>query len=65
MMEIAQQAAKGDGGGHIDASTLTDEAAELLQLYLDNQETWQKVCLVLENNADQMSTLFEKRTPKV
>lgn len=47
MMEIAEKA--GDDG-QIDASTLDDESAELLQLYLDNQETWQEVCLVLERD---------------
>lgn len=45
MHEIANMA---DDSGQIDSSTLTDESTEMLQLYLDNQETWQEVCLVLE-----------------
>jgi hypothetical protein len=49
MMEIADQA--GDDG-QVDATGLNDERAELLQLYLDNQETWQEVCLVLERSEE-------------
>jgi len=49
MMEIAEKAGE---GGEIDASILDDESAELLQLYLDNQETWQEVCLVLERDEE-------------
>jgi len=36
--------------GEIDPSKLNPSTAEFLQMYLDNQESWQEVCLVLENN---------------
>eukprot|EP00544_Gedaniella_sp_CCMP2646_P008571 CAMPEP_0202480610 /NCGR_PEP_ID=MMETSP1361-20130828/525_1 /ASSEMBLY_ACC=CAM_ASM_000849 /TAXON_ID=210615 /ORGANISM="Staurosira complex sp., Strain CCMP2646" /LENGTH=432 /DNA_ID=CAMNT_0049108055 /DNA_START=66 /DNA_END=1364 /DNA_ORIENTATION=+ len=49
MQDIAENAK----GGQIDAATLNDEAAEMLQLYIDNQETWQEVCLVLERNVER------------
>jgi len=45
MKKIADMA---DEEGQIDATTLTEDYSEMLQLYLDNQETWQEVCLVLE-----------------
>jgi putative transcriptional regulator len=50
MQDIAEHA---QGGGQIDAATLNDEAAEMLQLYIENQETWQEVCLVLERNVER------------
>ena len=49
MTEIADLA--GDDG-QIDATDLPDDKAELLTLYLDNQEYWQEVCLVLERDVD-------------
>jgi len=36
--------------GQIDATKLSDRARQFLEIYLDNQETWQEVCLVLEQN---------------
>lgn len=45
MQKIAEMA---DDEGQIDATTLAEDYSEMLQLYLDNQETWQEVCLVLE-----------------
>jgi hypothetical protein len=50
MQEIAGCA---DESGQIDSSTLSDESTEMLQLYLDNQETWQEVCLVLERDEEK------------
>lgn len=47
MFKIADEA--GDDG-QIDATGLSDQFAELLQLYLGNQETWQEVCLVLDRD---------------
>lgn len=47
MMKIADRAAD---DGQVDASILNDESAEVLQLYLDNQETWQEVCLVVDRD---------------
>lgn len=37
-------------GGQIDASKLTEESTEFLQMYLHNQETWQEVCLVIDRD---------------
>jgi Uncharacterized ACR, COG1678 len=49
MQEIASTA---DDSGQIDSRSLSDESTELLQIYLDNQETWQEVCLVVERDED-------------
>ena len=35
-------------GGEIDASTLSKESIDFLNLYLNHQDTWQEVCLVVE-----------------
>jgi Uncharacterized ACR, COG1678 len=48
MLGIAKLASNQDG--QIDASQLDTDTAELLQLYLEHQETWQEVCLVLEQD---------------
>jgi len=45
MKEIADMA---DEEGQIDATTLAEDYSEMLHLYLENQEQWQEVCLVLE-----------------
>ena len=60
MLQIASQAGK---DGQIDASSLNDSNAELLQLYLDNQETWQEVCLVVDRDetTGRASTLVLNR----
>ncbi|GKY90370.1 hypothetical protein MPSEU_000011000 [Mayamaea pseudoterrestris] len=49
MFAIAELGQNSDDG-HIDASTLNDERAEVLSLYLDHQETWQEVCLCLQRD---------------
>ena len=49
MTDIAESAGE---TGQIDATELPDDKAELLTLYLDNQESWQEVCLVLERDMD-------------
>lgn len=36
--------------GQIDASQLSPEGSDMLNLYLDHQNTWQEVCLVLDRN---------------
>lgn len=46
MQDIAESAE----GGQINAEDLGDEAAEMLQLYIDNQETWQEICLVTDRD---------------
>ena len=53
MLKIAESA---DTAGHIDASALSDQSADLLTLYLDNQETWQEVCLVLQDDEKKKKT---------
>jgi Uncharacterized ACR, COG1678 len=41
-----------DDHGQIEANNLNAESVEMLSLYLDNQETWQEVCLLLEKDED-------------
>jgi hypothetical protein len=48
MLKIAHLASQQDG--QVDASQLDGAGRELLQLYLDHQETWQEVCLVLSSD---------------
>lgn len=38
--------------GQIDSSKLSDNDKEFLQIYLENQETWQEVCLVTNKDQD-------------
>mmetsp|Transcript_11690 Transcript_11690/g.14527 ORF Transcript_11690/g.14527 Transcript_11690/m.14527 type:complete len:253 (+) Transcript_11690:50-808(+) len=38
--------------GQIDPSKLDAESVELLQLYLDYQETWQEVCMVIDRSEE-------------
>eukprot|EP00535_Pseudo-nitzschia_heimii_P010679 CAMPEP_0197179890 /NCGR_PEP_ID=MMETSP1423-20130617/4692_1 /TAXON_ID=476441 /ORGANISM="Pseudo-nitzschia heimii, Strain UNC1101" /LENGTH=492 /DNA_ID=CAMNT_0042629877 /DNA_START=96 /DNA_END=1571 /DNA_ORIENTATION=- len=45
MKKIADMA---DEEGQVDATTLAEDHSEMLHLYLENQEQWQEVCLVLE-----------------
>eukprot|EP00529_Nitzschia_sp_RCC80_P013667 CAMPEP_0113491824 /NCGR_PEP_ID=MMETSP0014_2-20120614/27755_1 /TAXON_ID=2857 /ORGANISM="Nitzschia sp." /LENGTH=594 /DNA_ID=CAMNT_0000385627 /DNA_START=203 /DNA_END=1987 /DNA_ORIENTATION=+ /assembly_acc=CAM_ASM_000159 len=47
--EMVKIAGTADGEGQIDATRLKDEGSEMLSLYLDNQERWQEVCLVVEH----------------
>ena len=49
MQDIADTA---DESGQIDSTILSDESTEMLQIFLDNQETWQEVCLVVEKDED-------------
>ncbi len=58
MKKIARQA---DGMGQIDATRLTEDSTELLSLFLDNQETWQEVCLVIEQSGGNAKTLVLNR----
>ena len=58
MLHIANQA--GDDG-QIDATALNEDNAELLQLYLDNQESWQEVGLVVDNKDGKATTLVLNR----
>lgn len=58
MKQIAKQA---DEQGQIDATRLGEDSAELLTLFLENQETWQEVCLVLEQGDGKAKTLVLNR----
>jgi len=57
MKKIADMA---DEEGQIDATALTEDYSEMLHLYLDNQETWQEVCLVLEQLTDSEGSKSSK-----
>ncbi|KAL3940110.1 MAG: hypothetical protein SGARI_001121, partial [Bacillariaceae sp.] len=59
--EMVTIAASADDEGQIDATTLKEEASEMLSLYLDNQETWQEVCLVAEKEDGNAKTLVLNR----
>mmetsp|Transcript_110192 Transcript_110192/g.318487 ORF Transcript_110192/g.318487 Transcript_110192/m.318487 type:complete len:465 (-) Transcript_110192:212-1606(-) len=59
--EMQKIALKADDVGQIDATKLGEESSELLGLFLDNQETWQEVCLVLENEGGNSKTLVLNR----
>jgi hypothetical protein len=58
MQKIAQEA---DEEGQIDASVLNDDLKDLLGQFLENQETWQEVCLVLEKNHLESNLLVLNR----
>lgn len=45
MQKIANNA---DEDGQVDSTILKDDALEMLSLYMDNQEKWQEVCLLVE-----------------
>ena len=53
MKKIANTA---DDEGQIDATRLKDDSSEMLGLFLDNQENWQEVCLVVEQQNDNSRT---------
>lgn len=58
MRKIAQRA---DDSGQIDATTLSEESNELLGLFLENQETWQEVCLVADKTEGTSTALVLNR----
>jgi len=47
--EMKKIASKADDEGQIDATTLDEVSSEMLSLFLDNQENWQEVCLVVKH----------------
>ena len=59
--EMSKIAKNADDEGQIDATQLQEEASEMLSLYLDNQETWQEVCLVVEKEDSNAKTLVLNR----
>lgn len=69
MNYLTQEAAKSTHE-YFDATTLDDRLAEMLQLYLDHQETWQEVCLVIQKPEPSIAAKrgerkgrFSARTP--
>jgi hypothetical protein len=58
MKKIADSA---DEEGQIDATRLNEDSSEMLALFLDNQEHWQEVCLVLEKENSNSKTVVLNR----
>ena len=48
--ELVKITSSADANGRIEPGALDDASLELLQLYMDNQQTWQSVCLVTERD---------------
>jgi hypothetical protein len=61
--EMGKIANMADEEGQIDATRLKEEASEMLSLYLDNQETWQEVCLVIDRDDDGNSKTLVLNRP--
>jgi hypothetical protein len=59
--EMQNIAGMADDEGQIDATQLRDDATEMLSMFLDNQETCQEVCLVLEKDASKAKTVVINR----
>jgi Uncharacterized ACR, COG1678 len=59
--EMKVIAGAAESNGELDSSILTDESNEVLQLYLDHQETWQEVCLVTSYDSTAATTLVLNR----
>lgn len=48
--ELLKITSEADTNGRIDPKDLDATSMELLQLYMENQQTWQEVCLVIEKD---------------
>jgi Uncharacterized ACR, COG1678 len=59
--EMKVIAGSAESNGELDSSILTDDSNEVLQLYLDYQETWQEVCLVTAYDSESATTLVLNR----
>ena len=59
--EMKAIAGAAESNGELDSSLLTDDSNEVLQLYLDHQETWQEVCLVTSYDKETATTLVLNR----
>ncbi|KAG7348302.1 ACR COG1678 domain containing protein [Nitzschia inconspicua] len=59
--EMSKIANMADDEGQIDATQLKEESSEMLSLYLDNQESWQEVCLVVEKQGGNARTVVLNR----
>jgi hypothetical protein len=53
MLQLAKTATP---GGELDAAKLSTKLSELLQMYLDHQETWQEVCLIYQKEEASSSS---------
>lgn len=58
MLQLAKTATP---GGELDATKLSTKQSELLQMYLDQQETWQEVCLIYQKQQERASTKNRKK----
>mmetsp|Transcript_15035 Transcript_15035/g.36735 ORF Transcript_15035/g.36735 Transcript_15035/m.36735 type:complete len:490 (+) Transcript_15035:270-1739(+) len=59
--EMKKIAGKADDQGQIDATTLDEVSSEMLTLFLDNQDNWQEVCLVVEHANSVAKTVVLNR----
>jgi Uncharacterized ACR, COG1678 len=59
--EMKVIAGAAESNGELDSSLLSDDSNEVLQLYLDHQETWQEVCLVTSYDSESATTLVLNR----
>lgn len=50
-------------GGEIDASALSKDSIDFLNLYLSHQDTWQEVCLVTEKNDNGLASTLVLNRP--
>ncbi|KAL7532992.1 hypothetical protein ACHAWF_004306, partial [Thalassiosira exigua] len=48
--ELAKITSNANSNGRINSDDLDEESLEILQLYVDHQQSWQEVCLVLERD---------------
>lgn len=48
--ELVRIMSSADANGKIEANDLGEDSLELLQLYMDHQQTWQEVCLVISKD---------------
>lgn len=60
MLQLAKTATP---GGELDATKLSMKQSELLEMYLDQQETWQEVCLIYQK--DESSSKKKKTTSRM
>lgn len=58
--EMKKIASKADDQGQIDATILDQVSSEMLVLFLDNQDNWQEVCLVVEDINAETSVVATK-----
>jgi len=59
--EMKKIAGLADDEGQIDATALSGVSSEMLSLFMDNQEYWQEVCLVVEHGNSVSKTVVLNR----